>query len=375
MTTLSAAPVRTNGGVGDANHDGNDDPKFLSEPASSNPSKKPRRSTRRTKTTSSTVKGEKGDEPLPKDEEPADISAEDAPSTPTKKKTKAKTKTAKNRGSPRKKKEIPLPGSKDPPKDFEPIYAMVEELREDRSAPVDSNGSEALPQRDRGEKVYRFQVLMALMLSSQTKDQVVGDAIRAMQQHGLDVDNISKTPPEVLNKLIAKVGFHNNKTKYIKEAVEMLLKDFDGDVPKTAEDIMKLPGVGPKMAYIVENVAWGTVSGIGVDTHMHRMFNELRWVSSKNPEQTRIQLESWLPPDKWDTVNILWVGFGQEVQQFKPKMLKKVLACSDPPAALRLVKRLGLDYKKEGAKLGLEDEIKQALATQSVKKEENREEL
>lgn len=292
---------------------------------------------------------------------------DEVPPTPSAKKRKAvpvtpsPTKATKKK-SPRKKKEIPAPGSRDPPRDFESINSLVEELRADRSAPVDDNGSEALPQRDLGEKVFRFQVLIALMLSSQTKDAVVGDAIRALQKHGLTVENIvNNTPSEKLNQLIGKVGFHNNKTKYIKQAAQVLLDDYNADIPETADELMKLSGVGPKMAYIVEHVAWGRTSGIGVDTHMHRMFNQLKWVTSKNPEQTRVQLESWLPREYWESVNLLWVGFGQEVQQFKPKLLQKALACSRPTEALRLVKRLGLDYKKEAEKAGLQEELQEVL--------------
>ena len=81
----------------------------------------------------------------------------------------------------------------------------MEELRQDKSAPVDNDGGEALPQRDLGDKVYRFQVLVALMLSSQTKDAVVGEAIRGLQIHGLTVENISATSPEKLNELIRRV--------------------------------------------------------------------------------------------------------------------------------------------------------------------------
>jgi endonuclease III len=254
------------------------------------------------------------------------------------------------------------------PKDWEDIYSLVEELRSDRSAPVDTNGSEALPQRHLGEKVFRFQVLIALMLSSQTKDAVVGDTIRSLQKHGLTVENILATSAETLNNLIIKVGFHNNKTKYIQQVVRILSEEYNGDIPCTVQDIIKLPGVGPKMAYIVENVAWGKSSGIGVDTHMHRMFNELQWVKSKNPEQTRVQLEAWLPRDKWLSVNILWVGFGQEVQQFKPKLLRKALDCSRPLDALRLIKRLGLDYKKEAVKAGLEDKLKEVLESKEIMK-------
>jgi endonuclease-3 len=253
------------------------------------------------------------------------------------------------------------PGSLPPPLGWESIYSLVEELRQDRSAPVDSDGSEALPQHDLGETTRRFQILIALMLSSQTKDAVVGETIRGLQEYGLTVDNLAQTSPTKLNELIRKVGFHNNKTKYIGQVVEILQTKYDGDIPPTATEMMELPGIGPKMAFIIESVAWGNVTGIGVDTHMHRMLNELKWVTSKNPEQTRLQLQAWLPREKWGTINLVWVGFGQEVQQFKSKLLRKALDCSRPVEALKLVKRLGLDYNKQGAKLGITEEIQKVL--------------
>ena len=195
-------------------------------------------------------------------------------------KTKAEAGTPTKRKSPTKKKKSPgrspkrvriEPGSLKPPADWEKIYSLVEELRADKSAPVDTDGGEALPQRHLGAKVYRFQVLTALMLSSQTKDAVVGETMRELQQHGLTVENIHQTDHETLNGLIKKVGFHNNKTKFLKQSAEIILTQYNGDIPPTAAEMIKdLPGVGPKMAYIVENIAFDTASGIGVDTHMHR---------------------------------------------------------------------------------------------------------
>ena len=281
--------------------------------------------------------------------------------SPPKKKKMTKSSSMSPKKSSPKKKATSEPVSMKPPDNWEDIYSLVEELRKDYSAPVDSDGSEALPDKTESPETFRFQVLIALMLSSQTKDAIVGETMRNLQQYGLTIDNISTTSHEKLNSLIGKVGFHNNKTKYIKQVVDILKDQYDSDIPQTADEMMELPGIGPKMAYIIENVAWDRVSGIGIDTHMHRMFNELKWVKSKNPEQTRLQLEAWLPREKWSTVNKLWVGFGQEVQQYKPKLLKKALQCSRPSDALRLVKKLGLDYTKEGAKLNLTDEIKQVL--------------
>lgn len=96
---------------------------------------------------------------------------------------------------------------------------------------------------------------------------------------------------------------------------------------------------------------------------MHRIFNILKWVESKTPEQTREQLEGWLPKERWCEVNMLWVGFGQESQQQKEKILKKALACSKPIEALGLLKKVGVDLKKEGKKFGLEERIKDVYST------------
>ena len=253
-----------------------------------------------------------------------------------------------------------------PPDDWQETYALVKELRQDKTAPVDDAGAEVLPERCHGDKVFRFQVLICLMLSSQTKDAVVGEAVRGLQQHGLTLENIAHhTTPEQLNALIQKVGFHNNKTTYIKKVCDILLQNYEGDIPKTAQEMIdNLPGIGPKMAFLIETIAWGTTSGIGVDVHMNRMFNQIGWVSSKTPEQTRLQLESWLPRELWPEVNYIWVGFGQESQQFKPKMLRKALDCSRPHDALKLLKKVGVDVKKESQKAGWEDEVKAVMKPQ-----------
>jgi endonuclease III len=252
-----------------------------------------------------------------------------------------------------------------PPKDWMDIYCLVEELRQDRTAPCDHSGCEALPDTSADPVTKRFQVLVCLMLSSQTKDAVVASAIRSLQSdHVLNIHDINKMESSVLQQYINKVGFHNNKTKYIKDTTKILLERYNGDIPRTAKEMIRdLPGVGPKMAYIIESVAWDTQSGIGVDTHMHRLFNMLRWVhNTSTPEKTRIQLESWLPKSYWSGVNLLWVGFGQEVQQEKAKILRKAIACSRPKDALQLLKRCGLDYNKVAKELGIVDDVERALS-------------
>merc|ERR1712224_221858 len=104
---------------------------------------------------------------------------------------------------------------------------------------------------------------------------------------------------------------------------------------------------------IVLNVAFGEVHGISIDTHLHRMMNQLGWVKSKTPEQTRKQVEAWPPREYWPEINLIWVGMGQELQTEKPKLINKCLKCSDPAQALRLLRKLGLDVKREAGKAGI----------------------
>ncbi|CAN0555398.1 unnamed protein product [Ectocarpus sp. 12 AP-2014] len=80
-----------------------------------------------------------------------------------------------------------------------------------------------------------------------------------------------------------------------------------GAIPDTVEGLLELPGVGPKMTYLVMDVAWGRNEGICVDTHVHRISNRLGWVDTwnrnrpkaQNPEKTRKHLQGWLPREHW----------------------------------------------------------------------------
>ncbi|KAF1918339.1 DNA repair protein-like protein Ntg1 [Ampelomyces quisqualis] len=202
------------------------------------------------------------------------------------------------------------------PSNWEEMYALTREMRNQNLAPVDTMGCESLAERTRTPRDQRFQTLIALMLSSQTKDTVTAVAMRGMQENmpgGFNLESVLAIDPPALNAFIKKVGFHNLKTKYIKQTAEILRDKFNSEIPDTIEGLVSLPGVGPKMAYLTMSAAWGRDEGIGVDVHVHRITNLWRWHTTQNPEQTRAALESWLPKDKWHDINNLLVGFGQTI--------------------------------------------------------------
>ncbi|KAI4288368.1 MAG: hypothetical protein L6R35_002371 [Caloplaca aegaea] len=204
-----------------------------------------------------------------------------------------------------------------PPANWEEIYTAVQEMRKQVLAPVDTMGCESLAEDNRSPQDQRFQTLIALMLSSQTKDTTTALAIRRLQTSlpapGLTLPNILSVTPAALNALIHPVGFHNNKTKYIKATATLLAERFNNDIPDTAEGLMSLPGVGPKMAYLCMSAAWGRTEGIGVDVHVHRITNLWGWHKTREPEETRKALQAWLPREKWHEINHLLVGFGQTI--------------------------------------------------------------
>ncbi|XP_010904324.2 endonuclease III-like protein 1 [Esox lucius] len=201
------------------------------------------------------------------------------------------------------------------PPDWRKQLHHMRQMRSGRDAPVDVMGAEKCYDTDAPPEVRRYQVLVSLMLSSQTKDQVTGAAMLRLRAHGCTVDDIINTDDRTLGQLIHPVGFWRTKVKYLKQTSAMLQAEFGGDIPNSVEGLVRLPGVGPKMAHLAMDIAWNQVSGIGVDTHVHRISNRLGWtrVRTKNPEQTRKALEDWLPRDLWSEINWLLVGFGQQV--------------------------------------------------------------
>ncbi|XP_043641860.1 endonuclease III-like protein 1 [Drosophila teissieri] len=188
-------------------------------------------------------------------------------------------------------------------------------MRISRSAPVDTMGCHRCADLKADSKTQRFQNLVALMLSSQTKDQTTYEAMNRLKDRSLTPLKVKEIPVTELENLLHPVSFYKNKAKYLKQTVEILIDKYDSDIPNNVKELVALPGVGPKMAHICMAVAWNKITGIGVDVHVHRLSNRLGWVPkpTKEPEQTRVALEKWLPFSLWAEVNHLFVGFGQTI--------------------------------------------------------------
>lgn len=260
------------------------------------------------------------------------------------------------------------------PSDWEEVYSAVKAMRQPggpaANAAVDTMGCERLALPNASPRDKRFQTLIALMLSSQTKDTTNAIAMKRLQTElpphapgappGLNLENILAVDPEHLNQLIWAVGFHNNKTKYIKAAALILRDKWNGDIPSTIEGLVALPGVGPKMAHLCLSAAWDRTEGIGVDVHVHRITNMWGWHATKNPEETRLALQSWLPRDRWREINWLLVGFGQTV------CLPVGKKCGDCELGLR-----GLCKAAERKKVAEGRRVRESVAVKAEIKDED----
>lgn len=99
---------------------------------------------------------------------------------------------------------------------------------------------------------------MSLLLSSQTKDEITSAAVERLKRNsgGLNVSSILKWDEERLSEILKPVGFYRRKAKSLKSVAEILDSKYNGDIPKTVEELMELPGIGPKMAYLAMQHAW-----------------------------------------------------------------------------------------------------------------------
>lgn len=183
-------------------------------------------------------------------------------------------------------------------------------------AAVDTMGCEKCADDSSAPQVQRFQTLVSLMLSSQTKDEITYAACQRLLtgvEGGFNASGVAGTPLDKLEALIYPVGFYRNKAKFLQAAGKDCMEKYNGDIPPSVEELCKLKGVGPKMAFIAMSSAWGKTVGIGVDTHVHRICNRLQWVKTDNPKATQAHLQTWLPQEEWGPLNVLLVGMGQTI--------------------------------------------------------------
>jgi endonuclease-3 len=155
-----------------------------------------------------------------------------------------------------------------------------------------------------------FQLLIATILSAQCTDVRVNQVTGELFKKYTKPEDFAYASPAELEKEIRPTGFFRNKTKSIMGASKGLIEKFGGEVPRTMEEILTLPGVARKTGNVVLGTAYGIASGVVVDTHVIRLSQRLDLTRNDDPKKIEQDLMKVIPKDKWIKFShqLIWHG-------------------------------------------------------------------
>ena len=157
-----------------------------------------------------------------------------------------------------------------------------------------------------------FRVLVSTMLSARTKDETTEKVSKKLFSEIKTMKELRVIAQTELEVLLYPVGFYKTKARALKRMAGILLDDYNGEVPNTIDELVKLPGVGRKTANLVVLVAFGK-PGVCVDTHVHRICNRWGLVKTNTPHKTEMAIRDKIPQHLWERINALLVPFGKEI--------------------------------------------------------------
>ena len=160
-----------------------------------------------------------------------------------------------------------------------------------------------------------FELLVATILSAQTTDVQVNKVTPGLFKKYRGIEDFAKATAEQIARDINSVNFFNNKAKSIQKAAVMILEQFGGEVPRTMEELVTLPGVARKTANIVLSSAFGVNEGIAVDTHVKRLSYLLGLTKHTDPVKIEQDLLAITPQKQWADLSHLLIYHGRAVCQ------------------------------------------------------------
>jgi endonuclease-3 len=160
---------------------------------------------------------------------------------------------------------------------------------------------------------HPFQILIATLLSARTQDATTLAASTRLFKRARTPRRVAALPVAEIERLIYPVSFYRNKARFVKATCDALVHRFGGQVPRTLDELVTLPGVGRKTANLVMILAFASRKHICVDTHVHRISNRMGWVATREPEETEAALYDVTEPRWWPLLNLYLVTWGQNV--------------------------------------------------------------
>lgn len=172
-----------------------------------------------------------------------------------------------------------------------------------------------------------FQLLVATILSAQCTDERVNKVTPELFRKYPTPQDFAALRQPVLESEIRSTGFFRNKAKSIIGAAKKLVEEFGGEVPRTMDELLTLPGVARKTANVVLGTAFGLPTGVVVDTHVFRIARRLKLSRQKTPEKVEQDLMKLVPQERWISFGHQMIWFGRKVCQARRPL------CADCPLA------------------------------------------
>ncbi|MGI5840217.1 MAG: endonuclease III [bacterium] len=158
-----------------------------------------------------------------------------------------------------------------------------------------------------------LEALIAVMLSSQCRDERVNSVTAELFRKYRTAADYAAADPVELEAALKPLGLFKNKAKNLRTLARQLINRYDGEVPRTLEELTSLPGVGRKTALVVLQEAFGLRHGIAVDTHVGRLARRLGLTDAGDPVKVEADLKNLLPPAAWARINHLLIFHGRAV--------------------------------------------------------------
>jgi len=169
----------------------------------------------------------------------------------------------------------------------------------------------------------KWKILISTILSPQTKDETTIKISGILYKKYSSPEKLANTSLKEIKRIIKPINYYKTKAKHIKETAKIISKH---RIPKTREELMKLPGVGRKVANVYLAEAYNAQT-IGVDTHVSRISQKLGWTKNKNPYKIEKDLEILFPKNYWNSINYIVVRFGRiygKSRKNEDKILKRI---------------------------------------------------
>lgn len=217
------------------------------------------------------------------------------------------------------------------------ILEILEELYPETPVPLDHRDP--------------FTLLVAVLLSAQTTDKKVNEVTPALFDRAPTPAKMLELSVEEIKEYIRQIGLSGSKASNIHKLSRILVESYSGEIPRTIEELERLPGVGHKTASVVAAQAFG-IPAFPVDTHIHRLAHRWRLSNGKNVVQTERDLKAIFPVEVWNKIHlqIIFFGRGHCPALYHDLSLCPICSWASPKAQWRSEEKRNAELRKRPAK-------------------------